>query len=257
MSFDGATSTVTVYGVAPDQATMEKIVLCCGNVAGVTKVNNMMSVDRSEPEATYYTVVSGDNLSKISKAQYGDAEQVHEDLRGQHADAEAPGQDLSGTGAAHSAAVDSRARCRHPTSSAVTPFPWTAGRLSATTLRCRGVADERSPGRDGPGPGDDDDDDDDAAAAGGGSGGNIDPDDDEGYDEDEDDDDDEEPLQVRAARATDSEPTLRCAAANRAIIIADAAICEFLTVARRMRHMPRQPDHRFLISRFILPQVRV
>ena len=72
VSFDGASSTVTVYGVAPDQATMEKIVLCCGNVAGVAAVNNMMSVDRSEPEATYYTVVSGDNLSKISKAQYGD-----------------------------------------------------------------------------------------------------------------------------------------------------------------------------------------
>jgi len=52
---------------------MEKIVLCCGNVAGVTKVNNMMSVDQSEPEATYYTVVSGDTLSKISKTQYGDA----------------------------------------------------------------------------------------------------------------------------------------------------------------------------------------
>jgi nucleoid-associated protein YgaU len=73
VTFDGASSTVTVYGVAPDQATMEKIVLCCGNVAGVTKVNNMMSVDRSEPEGTYYTVVSGDTLSKISKAQYGDA----------------------------------------------------------------------------------------------------------------------------------------------------------------------------------------
>ena len=72
VSFDGATSTVTVYGVAPNQATMEKIVLCCGNVAGVTAVNNMMSVDQSEPEATYYTVVSGDNLSKISKANYGD-----------------------------------------------------------------------------------------------------------------------------------------------------------------------------------------
>ena len=73
VSFDGASSTVAVYGVAPDQATMEKIVLCCGNVSGVTKVNNMMSVDKSEPEATYYTVVAGDNLSKISKAQYGDA----------------------------------------------------------------------------------------------------------------------------------------------------------------------------------------
>ena len=73
ITFDGATSIVSVYGVAPNQATMEKIVLCCGNVAGVTKVNNMMSVDQSEPEATYYTVVSGDTLSKISKTQYGDA----------------------------------------------------------------------------------------------------------------------------------------------------------------------------------------
>ena len=73
VTFDGATSTVSVFGVAPDQATKEKLALCCGNVAGVAKVNNMMSVDRSEPEAKYYTVVAGDNLSKISKAQYGDA----------------------------------------------------------------------------------------------------------------------------------------------------------------------------------------
>jgi len=72
VTFDGATSAVSVYGVAPDQATKEKIALCCGNVAGVEKVNNMMSVDQSAPEATYYTVVAGDNLSKISKANYGD-----------------------------------------------------------------------------------------------------------------------------------------------------------------------------------------
>ena len=73
VTYDGASATATVYGVAPDQATREKIVLCCGNVSGVAAVNNMMSVDQSAPEATYYTVVSGDNLSKISKAQYGDA----------------------------------------------------------------------------------------------------------------------------------------------------------------------------------------
>jgi nucleoid-associated protein YgaU len=72
VTYDGAAATVTVYGVAADQATKEKVALCCGNVAGVAKVNDMMSVDRSEPEATYYTVVSGDNLSKISKAHYGD-----------------------------------------------------------------------------------------------------------------------------------------------------------------------------------------
>ena len=73
VTFDGASSTASVFGVAPDQATKEKIALCCGNVAGVTAVNNHMTVDQSAPEAKYYTVVSGDNLSKISKAQYGDA----------------------------------------------------------------------------------------------------------------------------------------------------------------------------------------
>ena len=73
VTFDGATSTVSLYGVAPDQATKEKIALAAGNVAGVSAVNNMLSVDQSAPEAKYYTVVSGDNLSKISKTQYGDA----------------------------------------------------------------------------------------------------------------------------------------------------------------------------------------
>ncbi|HVN34272.1 MAG TPA: peptidoglycan-binding protein LysM [Casimicrobiaceae bacterium] len=72
VTFDGANATATVYGVAPDQASMEKIVLCCGNVSGVASVSNMMSVDQSAPEAKYYTVVSGDNLSRISKSQYGD-----------------------------------------------------------------------------------------------------------------------------------------------------------------------------------------
>jgi nucleoid-associated protein YgaU len=73
VTFDGATGTATVYGVAPDQATKEKIVLCCGNVHGVESVNDRMTVDRSAPEAQYYTVVKGDTLSKISKQFYGDA----------------------------------------------------------------------------------------------------------------------------------------------------------------------------------------
>ena len=73
VTYDGATSTVSVFGVAPDQATREKIVLCCGNVAGVAAVKDMMSVDQSQPEGQFYTVVSGDTLSKISKQYYGDA----------------------------------------------------------------------------------------------------------------------------------------------------------------------------------------
>ena len=73
VTYDGATSTASVFGVAPDQATREKIVLCCGNVAGVAAVKDMMSVDRSAPEAKFYTVASGNTLSKIAKQFYGDA----------------------------------------------------------------------------------------------------------------------------------------------------------------------------------------
>ena len=73
VTFDAASSTVNLFGVAADQATKEKALLCCGNVSGVTNVNDNMSVDLSEPEATYHDVVSGDNLSKIAKAAYGDA----------------------------------------------------------------------------------------------------------------------------------------------------------------------------------------
>ncbi|HTR57741.1 MAG TPA: peptidoglycan-binding protein LysM [Casimicrobiaceae bacterium] len=70
VTFDG--STATVYGVADTQAAKEKIVLCCGNVQGVAAVSDQMTVDQSAPEAQYYTVVKGDNLSKISKQYYGD-----------------------------------------------------------------------------------------------------------------------------------------------------------------------------------------
>ena len=75
VKYDGASQTVTVSGVAPDQPTKEKIVLCCGNVAAVAKVNDMLTVaDTSgEQESTYREVKSGDTLSKIAKEAYGDA----------------------------------------------------------------------------------------------------------------------------------------------------------------------------------------
>ena len=71
IGFDASTGTVTVAGVAPDQATKEKVLLCCGNVASVEKVNDMMTVSTAAPESQMYIVVSGDNLSKISKEFYG------------------------------------------------------------------------------------------------------------------------------------------------------------------------------------------
>src|SRR3984893_9006341 len=68
ITYDGASKTVTVTGVAPDQATKEKIVLCCGNVHSVAKVNDQLAVaQNAAPAATLYEVKAGDSLSKIAK----------------------------------------------------------------------------------------------------------------------------------------------------------------------------------------------
>jgi len=73
VGFDGATTTVTVAGTAADQSTKEKIVLCCGNVQGVSQVVDNLMVATPADESRYYTVVRGDTLSAISKSQYGNA----------------------------------------------------------------------------------------------------------------------------------------------------------------------------------------
>jgi nucleoid-associated protein YgaU len=73
VAFDAPSSTVTVSGVVPDQVTREKVLLCCGNVHGVAAVNDMLVVNAPEPESQWHTVVSGDNLSKIAKKYYDDA----------------------------------------------------------------------------------------------------------------------------------------------------------------------------------------
>ena len=74
IKYDGASKTVTVQGIAPDQATKEKIVLCCGNVASVAKVDDQLTVAASAtPPSTFREVKSGDTLSKIAKEMYNDA----------------------------------------------------------------------------------------------------------------------------------------------------------------------------------------
>ncbi|MCL9845356.1 peptidoglycan-binding protein LysM [Ralstonia solanacearum] len=62
-----------VFGVAADQATREKIVLCCGNVEGIKAVDDQMSVSTESPESQWHTVASGDTLSAIAKKFYDDA----------------------------------------------------------------------------------------------------------------------------------------------------------------------------------------
>lgn len=64
---------VTVYGQVSSQADKEKVILAVGNTNGIATVDDRLSVVNPEPEATFYEVKSGDSLSKISKAHYGDA----------------------------------------------------------------------------------------------------------------------------------------------------------------------------------------
>ena len=74
ITYDGASKMVTVKGIAPDQATKEKIVLCCGNVHSVAKVDDQLTVAQGAvPASTMYEVKAGDSLSKIAKSVYGDA----------------------------------------------------------------------------------------------------------------------------------------------------------------------------------------
>lgn len=67
----------TVQGKVASQADREKIVLAVGNTNGISKVDDRLQMavkeQKKESEAKYYTVVKGDTLSKIAKAQYGDA----------------------------------------------------------------------------------------------------------------------------------------------------------------------------------------
>jgi nucleoid-associated protein YgaU len=72
--YDGAATKVTVQGVAPTQEASEKVALCCGNVAHVSQVENLLTVDEpAAQEARYHDVAKGDTLSAISKKYYGDA----------------------------------------------------------------------------------------------------------------------------------------------------------------------------------------
>ena len=61
----------TLNGKVSSQGDKEKIVLAVGNTAGIGRVDDQLEIDNPEPEATFYTVQSGDSLSKIAKQHYG------------------------------------------------------------------------------------------------------------------------------------------------------------------------------------------
>ena len=81
-------SVAVIKGSAPNQAALEKIVLCAGNQHGIGEVDCQLQVDvpasvAGSPahveaadvsaESTFYTVDSGDTLGKIAQNFYGSA----------------------------------------------------------------------------------------------------------------------------------------------------------------------------------------
>lgn len=81
VQFDDGKATVS--GAVDDVATRERVVLTIGNTEGVGQVDDRLRVktqvelDAEEynermAESKFYTVVSGDSLSKIAKEFYGD-----------------------------------------------------------------------------------------------------------------------------------------------------------------------------------------
>ena len=68
---------VTAFGQAETQYAKELVVLTLGNNADIREVDDRISVVAPEPEAVFYEVKAGDTLSKIAKAQYGDAKKYN------------------------------------------------------------------------------------------------------------------------------------------------------------------------------------
>jgi len=73
ITFDATTATVYVQGTATTQEEKEKILLCCGNIAGVAHVHSRISHTDVVSEPVFYIVGSGDMLIKIARELYGNA----------------------------------------------------------------------------------------------------------------------------------------------------------------------------------------
>lgn len=85
LTFTVADDKVTIAGEAKNWEEKNKIYVSAGNVDGIDGVTDNMIVKPApvevaapaQPEARYYTVESGDSLSKIAKEMYGDMNQYN------------------------------------------------------------------------------------------------------------------------------------------------------------------------------------
>lgn len=77
VTYNGSSDLATIKGQVQSQADREKIVLAVGNIDHVAKVDDQMTVVAPAPESKFYTVKSGDTLSRIAKEYYGDVNQYN------------------------------------------------------------------------------------------------------------------------------------------------------------------------------------
>lgn len=93
---------ITLNGECPTLISKQKVLTIAGNIAGISKVVDNLTVAEPAPEVAennFYDVKSGDTLSKISKEVYGDANRYNEIFEANkpmlaHPDKIYPGQKL-------------------------------------------------------------------------------------------------------------------------------------------------------------------
>jgi len=73
MEADLENGIARVSGVVNSLADKEKLIVLVGNTEGVEQVDEDLKIAVSEKESKFYTVKSGDSLSKIAKEFYGNA----------------------------------------------------------------------------------------------------------------------------------------------------------------------------------------
>ncbi|MEM8772894.1 MAG: peptidoglycan-binding protein LysM [Pseudomonadota bacterium] len=64
---------VVLKGKAKTRAEAEKAIVMAGNTPGIGEVESHIDIENEPAQTNFYTVKSGDTLSKIAKEFYGDA----------------------------------------------------------------------------------------------------------------------------------------------------------------------------------------
>ena len=64
---------VVLKGKAKTRAEAEKAIVAAGNTPGISEVESHIDIEDEPAQTNFYTVKSGDTLSKIAKEFYGDA----------------------------------------------------------------------------------------------------------------------------------------------------------------------------------------